>query len=115
MPQWETVWIGNEQPVPVSVPGIGANIGQGAASMANGQVAAGGAAVTLVAARATRRSVTLKNTDASLVVYIGVATVTTGNGMPLRAGDSISIDFTGLIQVIAASGAPVVAWMETYD
>jgi hypothetical protein len=115
MPQWESVWIANEQAIPVSLPGIGASVGQGAANMANGQVAASGTAATLVAARTTRRSVTVKNTDVSLVVYIGVATVTTGNGLPLKAGDSISIDFTGLIQVIAASGAPVVAWMETYD
>jgi hypothetical protein len=87
----------------------------GAATMANGQVTASTSAATLVASRATRRSVTIRNTDTSISVYIGIAAVTAGNGMLLKPGESISIDFTGLIQVIAASGSPVVAYMETYD
>lgn len=87
----------------------------GAPNIASNQVTAGTNAGTLVAARATRRSVTIKNTDTSIVVYIGAATVTAANGMPLKAGESISVDWTGLIQVIAASGSPVVAYLETYD
>lgn len=87
----------------------------GAANMGHNQVAASTDAATLVAARAGRRSVTIKNLDAAIVVYVGKATVTAGNGMPLKAGESISIDWTGLIQVIAASGTPTVAYLETYD
>ena len=88
---------------------------QGAANMANNQVATSVTAATLVAARATRRSVVIKNMDSLITVYIGVATVTTANGLPLLAGESVSIDWVGLIQVIAASGTPVVAYSETYD
>lgn len=87
----------------------------GAANLNNGQVAASVTAATLVAARSTRRSVTIKNLDAAITVYIGKATVTAGNGMQLKAGESISVDTTALIQVIAASGTPTVAFMETYD
>lgn len=88
---------------------------QGAANMANGQIATSTAAATLVAARATRRSVVIKNMDATITVYVGVATVTAANGLPLLAGESVSIDWVGLIQVIAASGTPSVAYCETFD
>lgn len=87
----------------------------GAANTANGQVTASTTAATLKAANATRRSISIVNTDTAITVYVGIATVTTGNGFPLKAGQSISIDNIGLIQVIAASGSPVVAYLETYD
>ena len=83
--------------------------------MANGQVATSTAAATLVAARATRRSVVIKNMDTTITIYIGVATVTAANGLPLLPGESVSIDWVGLIQAIAASGTPTVAYAETYD
>ena len=86
----------------------------GAPSIASGQVTAG-AAATLVAARAARRCVTVLNTDALLSVYIGPATVTSGNGMLLKAGVQVRIETTALIQVLAASGSPVVTYMEEYD
>jgi hypothetical protein len=87
----------------------------GAANLDNGQVAASTTAGTLIAARATRRSATIKNTDAAITVYVGKATVTAANGMEIKAGQSINIDTTALIQVIAASGTPSVAYIETYD
>lgn len=87
----------------------------GAANFANGQVAASTTAATLVAARATRRSVAIKNTSTTITVYYGAATVTNANGVELKPGESQSIDTTALIQVIAASGTPVVAYVETYD
>lgn len=86
----------------------------GAANLATGQVTAGSAG-TLVIARATRRQVTVKNTDTSITVYIGPATVTSGNGMPVKAGESITVRWVGLVQVLAASGSPVVAYMDEYD
>lgn len=86
-----------------------------AANYANGQVTATTTAATLKTARTTRRSITFINTDAAITVYIGAATVTAGNGFPLKPGQSISIDTVALIQVIAASGTPVVAYFETYD
>lgn len=86
----------------------------GAPSIASGQVTAG-AAATLVAARATRRSVSIFNTDATNGVYIGPATVTALNGMLLPARGSISVDTTALIQCIAAAGSPVVTYLEVFD
>jgi hypothetical protein len=88
---------------------------RGAANYANGQVTASTTAATLKAANSTRRSIAIKNIDSAITIYVGGATVTASNGMPLKAGESISIDTTALIQVIAASGSPVVAYFETYD
>ncbi len=87
----------------------------GAAHLTTGQVTASGTAGTLVAARATRRSVLVRNTDAALSVYVGPATVTSANGMLLKAGESCPFTFVGLIQVIAPSGSPVVAFADEYD
>ena len=104
--------------LPVSIAGninVSASVATGAANMANGQVAATTTAATLVSARATRRSVTVRNMDSSISAYIGIATVSAGNGMLLKAGESISIDYTGLIQVVSASNSPNVAYLETYD
>lgn len=110
-------YITNDSTHPVPITGtIAANsTAQGAANYANGQVTATGTAGTLLAARTTRRSAVFVNTDTSITVYIGKATVTSANGLPLKAGQSISIDSNQLIQVISASGSPVVAYMETYD
>lgn len=103
------------QPVPTKIiSGTVSSSPTGAANLATGQVTAG-AAGTLVIARATRRQVTIKNTDAAITVYIGPATVTSGNGMPLKAGESITVRWVGLVQVLAASGSPVVAYMDEYD
>lgn len=97
----------------------GSNVGistfTGAANMFNGQIAATTTPATLVAARATRRSVTIRNINTSISVYVGLATVSSSNGMLLRAGDSISVDYVGLIQVVAGSNSPNVSFLETYD
>lgn len=95
--------------------GSSAALNQAAANYANNQVTAGAAASTLLAARATRRNAIFRNTDASLSVYIGAATVTAANGFLLKAGESIVWDAVGLVQVIAPSGAPVVCYVEAYD
>lgn len=88
----------------------------GAAFMASSQVATSTSEATLVSARATRRSVTVKNIDTSITVYIGPSSgVTSVSGLPLAAGESISVDTNSEIKVIAASGTPRVAYIETYD
>jgi hypothetical protein len=56
--------------------------------------------------------VALKNTDASIAVYLGPSTVTSSNGFKLGAGESISFDVTATqdltdLYVVAASGTPV--------
>lgn len=88
---------------------------QGAGNIASSQLATSTTAATLVVARPTRRSVTIKNLDTTITVYVGPATVTASNGMPLKAGESISVTWVGLIQVIAASGTPTVASLDEYD
>ncbi len=88
---------------------------QGGAFMANGQVAATNVAATLVAARATRRSVSIRNTDGTNSGYIGSAVISSSNGMLLLPRESISVDFVGLIQVITSSGTANFAYLETYD
>ena len=85
-----------------------------AANQATGQVATSTAAATFVVARPTRESVLLRNLDTTISVYVGVATVTSANGMLLKAGESIEVKTTALIQVIAASGTPTVAYYDTY-
>ncbi len=88
----------------------------GGSLMANGQMSATNVAATLVAARALRRSVTVRNLDATNSGYIGLATVATTNGMLLQALESMSVDFTGLIQVITATNTTAnFAYLETYD
>jgi hypothetical protein len=69
----------------------------------------------LIAARSTRRSVAIKNTDAAITIYYGTGTVTSANGFPLKPGESQVVDSTAAINVVAASGTPIVATVETYD
>ena len=84
------------------------------ANQATGQVTATTLAATMVIARATRKSVLIRNTDAAISVYIGPATVSAVNGMLLKAGESVPVDTTALIQVIAASGTPVVSYYDAW-
>ena len=102
-----------------SAPAFGDNVVitgfPGGIKYANGQVSASTTAATLVVANPTRRSVLIRNLDATITVYVGAATVTAANGMPLKAGESVSVDTSQLIQVLAASGTPTVAWFQTYD
>lgn len=71
---------------------------------------------TLVAARATRRSVFVQNLDASITVYIGFdTTVSSTTGIRLKAGEGLSLNTRAAIFAIAASGTPTVSFAETYD
>lgn len=82
-----------------------------ASTITTGQVTAGGAA-TLVAANAARYKLTVRNQDASLSVYVGPATVTTANGALIKAGESRVFKGATLLQVVAASGSPVVDYVD---
>ncbi len=86
-----------------------------AANTACSQVAASGSAATLIAARATRRKALLRNLDTALSFYIGVATVTSANGMLVQALESIVWESPLLCQIIAPSGAPICAIIDYYD
>lgn len=72
----------------------------GATNLATSQVTSTGTAATLAAARATRRSILFTNLSSSGSVYIGPATVTTGNGQKLGPGQSCPFTWVGLFQVI---------------
>lgn len=87
----------------------------GAPYFANGQITAGAASGQLVPARETRRSVLIRNLDSSNSAYIGRATVTSSNGMLLKAGESVSVDTTAAINCIRATSDVVLAYLETYD
>ncbi len=101
--------------VQVDANGLAATPGRGANNVATSQVATSTGAATLVIARATRRTCLVRNLDTSISVYIGPATVSAGNGMLLKAGESLVITAITLWQVIAASGTPTVAVADEYD
>jgi hypothetical protein len=89
---------------------------KGAAHMASGQATAGAASGLLVAARTTRRSVSVRNLHATEFCYIGYGTVSAANGFLLKAGESISIDCVGAVNGIRAGSENVtVCYLETYD
>ena len=77
-----------------------------------GQVTTSTTAGTLVAANVNRYKLTVKNKDATITVYIGPATVTSANGVELKAGESRVLKAGILWQVIAASGTPVVDYVD---
>lgn len=65
--------------------------------------------------RPSRHRAVVKNIDAAITVYVGVDTnVTSSIGMPLLAGESISLYTYGEVWVIAASATPSVAIIEEF-
>lgn len=103
----------DQSAVPVS--GTVTNKPTGAPNYANGQVTAGVASGVLVAARATRRSVVIRNQDTANSVYIGAGTVTSGNGLLLKGGESIAVDTVAAINCIRDTADCAVGFMETFD
>lgn len=85
-----------------------------AGNIANGQVVTSTTSAALVAARPKRRRVIIKNLDTAITIYIGAGTVTTANGMPLLAGESIALEATAAINARSASGTPTAAYIEEY-
>ncbi len=90
---------------------------QGAATLASGQVAnVTNVSTTIAGARATRRSVTIRNQDLTNSGYVGPAPIGTANGILLRALESISVDFVGVVAGISATTSNVTfGYLETYD
>lgn len=93
----------------------GTNTVAGAANLAITQLTSNGAAQQIVAARPTRRFVTIVNKDATITIYWGPSTVTTANGFPIGPGQSQDIFWVGLIQVIPSSGTPLIVAADYYD
>jgi hypothetical protein len=81
------------------------------------QVATSTTAAAVIAADSTRRrrTILIRNLDASVSVYIGGSTVTTSNGMLIKAGESITISTSATVYAVAASGTPSVAYLAEND
>lgn len=89
---------------------------QGGTAFATAQTSISSTAATLIAARETRKMVTIVNRQVE-PVFIGPATVTSSNGVRLDPGDSVTIYTTALIQGItsAATGGGAIHTVEVYD
>ena len=71
----------------------------------------------MVVPESNRKSLQVLNTDAVITAYIGTTPrVTSSNGFPLLAGASYEFDAAAGDEVwaIAASGAPVLAYIEEF-
>lgn len=86
----------------------------GAPNQANAQVSVTTTATQIVGSRADRRQVMILN-QGSTDMYVGGATVTTSNGLLIRAGASLVLTFTGVIQGIVASGSTTAAYFDEWD
>lgn len=64
--------------------------------------------------RKAAKGVTIKNLDASIVIYVGKSdTVSATTGFALAGGDSIKLEIEDpwSLYVIAASGTPAYSWI----
>jgi len=94
-------------------------IDEGGTTFANGQVEISSTAANIVAARETRKAVTVINRQ-TVPVWVGVATVTTANGIRLDPGEAHTFETTAAVQgitsaVYTASGDAKVHYEEDYD
>lgn len=82
--------------------------------MTVGQNALSVTAESVLAANANRIYAEVKNTDASVAMYVGKDnTVSSTTGFLLAAGESLGFeDYTGAIWMIAASVTPTVSFIE---
>lgn len=86
----------------------------GSTAIATSQGAPTNSAATLVAARETRKRVVFVNRG-SVSVFVGPATVTTGNGVEIKPGESLTSYSTALFQGITAAGTGNIHILEEYD
>lgn len=113
--------ISTATPLPVTLQSQAASVTidivrlRGAANLSTNQIAVTSVQTTLSAARTARRSITIKNLDASLSGWVGESPTSISTGMELKAGESWSVDFTGLVVGVAANTAIRMAVSENYD
>jgi hypothetical protein len=87
----------------------------GSGSAAYGNVSIGTAAAVLVAARQARESVLIKNNHASQILYLGGnSSVTSSNGLPLAAGESVRVETRQVVYAIASGASTDVRYFEEY-
>lgn len=94
-------------------------VDQGAGTIANGQTTISNTAANIAAARDTRKRIVIVNQQ-TVAVYVGIATVTTGNGLRLDSGASVTLYTQAAVQGITAaaytaSGDLKVHYIEEYD
>ncbi len=95
---------------------VSVKILQGAATLASSQVTMSNVSTTIAGSRPTRRSATIRNQDTANSGLIGPAPIGTANGLLLYPGESISVDFTGVIAGISSTTSNVTfGCLETYD
>lgn len=84
-------------------------------NLATSQVSVGTTATQVVASRAGRSIVTVVNTTTT-DIYLGAAGVTTSTGilLPGTKGASVTLQYTGALYGIVASGTATVTEAETY-
>lgn len=93
-----------------------ADVGVGAANVAIAQVTAGASSGVLVTARATRRSVLVRNTHATDDCYVGTGTVTSSNGFLLKAGESVPFYNVAALNCIrGGSNNITICYVDEYD
>ena len=95
-----------------------ANNPVGASALATAQASIGTTAAAIVAARTGgsgtgRITATLYNTGA-VTVFVGSSGVTTGNGIPVPAGASLTLKTTAALYGITASSSATVGVVETF-
>lgn len=87
----------------------------GAANGPITQVATSTTSGVAIAARANRRSVTFKNADDTITIYVSpAATCTAANSMPLKAGESWTANTMIAYSCLSASGTPTLVVEEEY-
>lgn len=94
---------------------LNASVGSNSASVAGSQATVGTSATSVVAARATRNTVTIVN-GGTTDVFLGPSGVTTTTGILLTGtkGASITIPTTAQIFGIVGAGTQVVSVLETF-
>lgn len=84
----------------------------GGATITAGQVTLSTTAAQVLAASSTRRRMILRNNDAAINIFLGPAGVTAANGILVKPGDPpLPISSTAAVFAVAASGTPVVSWL----
>jgi hypothetical protein len=90
---------------------------EGGTDFATAQYTPTASAATLIAARETRKNVVIYN-GSNVDIYVGPATVTTGNGFKVPPGAGLTLTTTKLVQSISSSITGltgVVYTAETFD
>lgn len=87
----------------------------GSSSVANGNNDVGTSAEQLLGGRQRRESVLIKNNHASQILYLGSDdSVSSSNGMPLAAGESVRLQTNGPVWAIASGASTDVRYFEEY-